>query len=53
MGKQFKVCPWCGSHLDYGERCDCRERDANEGGHREDTERDGKRKPALLERKAG
>lgn len=19
------ICPWCGGHLDPGERCDCRE----------------------------
>lgn len=29
MGKPYKVCPLCGSHLDHGETCDCkRERDA-------------------------
>lgn len=21
--RQYKVCPFCGSHLDYGERCEC------------------------------
>lgn len=20
----FKVCPYCGSHLDHGEACDCK-----------------------------
>lgn len=21
--RHFEVCPDCGAHLDYGERCDC------------------------------
>ena len=21
----YKVCPYCGAHLDPGERCDCKE----------------------------
>lgn len=21
---QYYECPYCGSHLDYGEKCDCR-----------------------------
>lgn len=21
----FETCPWCGAHLDPGERCDCPE----------------------------
>ena len=28
---KFKVCPWCGSHLDYGERCDCTDAAATKG----------------------
>ena len=20
---KYKICPYCGSNLDYGERCDC------------------------------
>ena len=24
----YRVCPYCGSHLDPGEACDCRERPA-------------------------
>lgn len=23
MGAPYKTCPWCGDHLDHGERCDC------------------------------
>lgn len=23
---KYKVCPDCGSHLDFGERCDCKDR---------------------------
>lgn len=27
--RPYKTCPYCGSHLDYGETCDCiREREA-------------------------
>ncbi len=22
---KFKICECCGAHLDFGERCDCRE----------------------------
>ena len=22
---QYKTCPYCGAHLDHGERCDCRD----------------------------
>lgn len=25
MGKPYRECPFCGAHLDAGERCDCRE----------------------------
>lgn len=25
----FKKCPYCGAHLDFGEKCDCKE-DVNE-----------------------
>lgn len=21
---QYRTCPWCGAHLDHGERCDCK-----------------------------
>lgn len=24
-GKQYKECPLCHAHLDFGERCDCQE----------------------------
>lgn len=27
----FKVCEWCGAHLDPGEKCDCRGDDRKEG----------------------
>lgn len=20
---QYRTCPWCGDHLDHGERCEC------------------------------
>ena len=23
---QYKTCPHCGAHLDFGERCDCRDK---------------------------
>ena len=23
--KPYHVCPYCGGHLDYGEKCTCRE----------------------------
>lgn len=23
MGACYKICPWCGDHLDHGERCEC------------------------------
>ena len=23
MGARYKICPWCGDHLDHGERCEC------------------------------
>lgn len=26
MGAHYKICPWCGDHLDHGERCDCMDR---------------------------
>ncbi len=26
MGAQYKTCPYCGAHLDPGERCDCLDR---------------------------
>lgn len=22
---QYQTCPYCGAHLDFGERCDCRD----------------------------
>lgn len=25
---QYYECPYCGSHLDYGEKCDCEEKEA-------------------------
>lgn len=32
---RYTVCPYCGAHLDYGEKCDCR-REAET--QREETE---------------
>ena len=26
MGARYKICPWCGDHLDHGERCECMDR---------------------------
>lgn len=26
MGKPYQECPYCGDHLDFGERCDCQDR---------------------------
>ena len=26
MGRNYKICPRCGDHLDHGERCDCTDR---------------------------
>lgn len=20
---KYQICPWCGNHLDFGEKCDC------------------------------
>ena len=31
MSKQYNTCPYCGAHLDPGERCDCQS--AAPGGH--------------------
>lgn len=28
---KFRVCEYCGDHLDYGERCDCRDNLSREG----------------------
>lgn len=51
---KFKVCPWCGSHLDYGERCDCTDKAGQEGGAQSaKADQAGKRKPRLLDQKAG
>ncbi len=25
MGRQYRVCPFCGDHLDAGEICDCKQ----------------------------
>lgn len=51
---KFKVCPWCGSHLDYGERCDCTDKTGQEGGAQSaKAGQAGKRKPRLLDQKAG
>ncbi len=27
---KYKICPICGSHLDFGETCDCTDEDATE-----------------------
>lgn len=24
MSRQYRTCPFCKSHLDFGEKCDCR-----------------------------
>lgn len=51
---KFKVCPWCGSHLDYGERCDCTDKAGQEGGAQSaKADQAGKRKPRLLDQKTG
>ena len=51
---KFKVCPWCGSHLDYGERCDCTDAATKKGGAQgAKADQAGKRKPRLLDQKAG
>ncbi len=26
MGRNYKICPRCGDHLDHGERCECMDR---------------------------
>lgn len=28
--KPYRVCPDCGNHLDWGERCDCKDRTEQE-----------------------
>lgn len=35
----YKICPYCGAHLDPGERCDCQDEE-NEpaGGNRTGSE---------------
>ncbi len=30
MGAPYKTCPWCGDHMDPGERCECTTRDTAE-----------------------
>lgn len=40
---QYKVCPHCGSHLDFGEKCDCNKEGlphANETSPTEKTSKD-------------
>lgn len=32
MADRFKICPHCGAHLDFGEKCDC-EAEAESGGN--------------------
>lgn len=36
---KYKTCPFCGSHLDFGERCDCRETDYRKASGERDKER--------------
>ena len=43
MGKPYKVCPDCGTHLDVGERCDCKstlENDNRNGGFQHDERKE-------------
>lgn len=28
---QYRTCPYCGAHLDSGEKCDCMDEDENCG----------------------
>ena len=45
MSRPYRECPYCGAHLDPGERCDCRDREVKDrpgeerGGprHEDDT----------------
>jgi hypothetical protein len=32
---QYKICPDCGAHLDFGERCDCQDERQKEDRHEE------------------
>ena len=36
----FRTCPYCGSNLDPGEKCDCQEKEnaASRGANTEDSE---------------
>ena len=34
MGRNYKICPRCGDHLDHGERCECMDRRRGSGGPR-------------------
>ena len=36
---KYRICPYCGAHLDHGERCDCQE------AHK--TQRESDEKPAF------
>ncbi len=44
MGKKYKICPYCGSHLDFGEKCDCRADAAATKRAKETENPDGERK---------
>lgn len=39
MGRQYRVCPFCGDHLDAGEICECRKEAKETKG---DCSHDGK-----------
>ena len=32
MSRYYRVCPFCGAHLDPGERCDCQEKEEDRSG---------------------
>lgn len=53
---KYRVCPFCGSNLDFGERCDCKEKAAKEGlkGAEAKADQNGTvRNICVLDRKAG
>ncbi len=35
----YRICPCCGAHLDPGERCDCKEEEAQRRKEAEDGKR--------------
>lgn len=45
--KPYRVCPNCGNHLDWGERCDCKEKQEAAGEAAQKT-RKNYDKPVLM-----